>query len=118
MHRSTDDEIPYDPRYDPEALDPEDEDYEYHKIFAKDLLEARRLRLKMEGLESRSARRNGVRDARLTFSFTRNELDDFTSIRLNGLAEKSHDWIKRASQDLCESKKVEIAALINFLVPI
>jgi len=40
MHRSTDDEIPYDPRYDPEALDPEDEDYEYHKILAKDLFSA------------------------------------------------------------------------------
>ena len=63
----------------------------------------------MEALESRSARRNGVRDARLTFSFTRNELDNFTSIRLNGLAEKSHDWIKRASQDLWESTKGEIS---------
>ena len=109
MHRSTDDELPYDPRYDPEALDPEDEDYWVHKRLAEDLLEARRHRLKMEALESRSARRNGVRDARLTFSFTRNELDNFTSIRLNGLAEKSHDWIKRASQDLWESTKGEIS---------
>jgi len=29
MHRSTDHEIPYDPLYDPEALDPEDEDYTF-----------------------------------------------------------------------------------------
>jgi hypothetical protein len=26
--------------YDPEALDPEDEDYSYHKVLAEDMLEA------------------------------------------------------------------------------
>ena len=83
--------------YDPEALDPEDEDYSYHKVLAEDMLEARRHLQKLEALRSAAAPKEG-RDVRLALSFTRNELDDFVSIRLNGLAEKSRDWINRSSE--------------------
>jgi len=48
-------------------------------------------------------------EAPLTLSFTHSELDQFVAQRVEGLRNKSQDWIKRASQALWESTKGEIS---------
>jgi hypothetical protein len=58
--------------------------------------------------EPTSARRDNTA-APLTFSFTRDALDQYVSYRNEGLAKKSTDWINRASQVLWESTQGEIS---------
>jgi len=48
-------------------------------------------------------------NARLTLSFTRSELDQYVAHRNEGLADKSQDWINRASHALWECTHGEVS---------
>ena len=47
--------------------------------------------------------------AERNLSFTKDELDQYVTFRTKGIAEKSRDWIERASQVLWENTKGEIS---------
>jgi hypothetical protein len=58
--------------------------------------------------EPTSARRDNTATP-LTFSFTRDALDQYVVYRNEGLAKKSKDWINRASQAMWDSTQGEIS---------
>ena len=66
-------------------------------------------RRRSRGVTSADLSRSEDVEAPSTLSFTRSDLDKYVSHRSEGLADKSQDWIKRASQALWESTKGEIS---------
>ena len=60
-------------------------------------------------IEAERRRQDLLAEAPLLLSFTFSELDEYATHRSEGLADKSQDWIIRASQALWESTKGEIS---------